>query len=63
MHGAEPPLSPTVEDEPLSSDPANWPSHLTVGLSWFAEGQVRFHLALFSVEMRVMGDVATTNIL
>uniref|UniRef100_A0AAQ4PZ01 Cystatin domain-containing protein n=1 Tax=Gasterosteus aculeatus aculeatus TaxID=481459 RepID=A0AAQ4PZ01_GASAC len=29
MHGAEPPLSLTVEDEPLSTDPANWPSHLT----------------------------------
>ena len=26
--GAEPPLSPT-EDEPLSTDPANWPSPLT----------------------------------
>uniref|UniRef100_A0A9J8AEH3 TTF-type domain-containing protein n=1 Tax=Cyprinus carpio carpio TaxID=630221 RepID=A0A9J8AEH3_CYPCA len=29
MPGAEPPLSPTGEDEPLSTDPANWPSHLT----------------------------------
>ncbi|KAI7800882.1 transposase [Triplophysa rosa] len=29
MPGAEPPLSPTAEDEPLSTDPANWPSHLT----------------------------------
>ncbi len=29
MPGTEPPLSPTAEDEPLSTDPANWPSHLT----------------------------------
>ena len=29
MPGAEPPLSPTAEDQPLSTDPANWPSHLT----------------------------------
>ncbi len=29
MPGAEPPLSPTAEDEPLSTDPANWPSPLT----------------------------------
>ncbi|XP_077052859.1 zinc finger MYM-type protein 1-like [Siphateles boraxobius] len=29
MPGAEPPLSPTGEDEPLSTDPANWPLHLT----------------------------------
>ncbi len=28
MPGAEPPLSPT-EDEPLSTDPVNWPSPLT----------------------------------
>ncbi len=27
--GAEPLLSPTAEDEPLSTDPANWPSPLT----------------------------------
>jgi len=29
MPGAEPPLSPTAADEPLSTDPANWASHLT----------------------------------
>ncbi|XP_058615742.1 zinc finger MYM-type protein 5-like [Onychostoma macrolepis] len=29
MSGAEPPLSPTAEDEPLSTDPANWPLTLT----------------------------------
>ncbi len=29
MPGTEPRLSPTAEDEPLSTDPANWPSHLT----------------------------------
>ncbi|KAL0974045.1 hypothetical protein UPYG_G00214690 [Umbra pygmaea] len=29
MPGAEPPLSHTAEDEPLSIDPATWPSHLT----------------------------------
>ncbi len=29
MPGAEPPLSPTAEDEPLSTDPAIWPSPLT----------------------------------
>ncbi len=27
--GVEPPLSPTAEDELLSTDPANWPSPLT----------------------------------
>ena len=29
MPGAEPPLSPTADDEPLSTDPANWSSALT----------------------------------
>lgn len=29
MPGAEPPLSPTAKDEPLSTDPANWPSQRT----------------------------------
>ncbi len=29
MPGAEPPLSPTAKDVPLSTDPANWPSPLT----------------------------------
>ena len=29
MPGAESPLSPTAEPEPLSTDPANWPSPLT----------------------------------
>lgn len=28
-HAAEPPSSPTAEDEPLSTDPASWPSPLT----------------------------------
>ena len=29
MPGVEPHLSPIADDEPLSTDPANWPSHLT----------------------------------
>lgn len=30
--GAEPPLSPTAAVEPLSTDPANWPSPLTCSI-------------------------------